>query len=66
MVDKEHLADMREQSWQIYKRIINAGNGMCYDAEYTELWNTWDKLLHAWCMFDNELFNLQQEWRETK
>ncbi len=64
MVDKEHLADMREKSRQIYARIVGVGDSMCYDAEYTELWNTWEKLLHAWCMFDNELFNLSATWKD--
>ena len=64
MVNKERLDCLQNISREIYNRIITAQASISYDAEYTDLWNTWDKLLHASTMFDNALFNLAQEWRD--
>lgn len=57
---------LKDSNTKLYRLIIDTGENIPNDAEYTELFNLWDKLLDAQAYFDSELFNLSQEWRETK
>lgn len=58
------LDRLKANSTKLYRLIIDTGENIPNDAEYTELFNLWDKLLDAQTYFDNELFNLSQEWRD--
>lgn len=58
------LDRLKDSNTKLYRLIIDIGEHIPNDAEYTELFNLWDKLLDAQAWFDNELFNLSQEWRD--
>ena len=58
------LDRLKANSTKLYRLIIDTGENIPNDAEYTELFNLWDKLLDAQTHFDNELFNLSATWRD--
>lgn len=60
------LDRLKANSTKLYRLIIDTGENIPNDAEYTELFNLWVMLFDTQTYFDNELFNLSQEWRETK
>lgn len=58
------LDRLKANSTKLYRLIIDTGENIPNDAEYTELFNLWDAFLYAQAYFDNELFKLSQEWRD--
>lgn len=58
------LDRLKDSNTKLYRLIIDIGEHIPTDDKYTNLYALWDKLLDAQAWFDNELFNLSQEWRD--
>lgn len=54
------ITRLKDLSMRLYRLVVNMGEYIPEDAEYTELWNLWEKLLDLEHAIDNELRHVQR------
>ena len=55
-----NLDRLKDIDMRLYRITIDMGEHIPQDAEYTELWNLWEKLLDLEYTIDNELRHVQR------
>ena len=54
------LDRLKKLDMKLYRVVIEMGESVPEDAEYTELWNLWEKLLDLEHAIDNELVHIDR------